>query len=577
MMIPGKLRRASFVAGLTTVLTLVPTAAFGAWLSDGDGSTGVTATSVNKASKPSVEAGEGSVTISWARSTLASGDSVGYYDVLRDGAPVCSSADVDDATASCTDPEPAGHEVIYRVVAGIGTNWTGPASDGTDFTYDTTAPDAPSAPDLIADDDTGSSDDDNITSKSTVTVTGTAEAGSTVRIYRGTTELASGTATGGNYSIAIALIEGENTIHATATDAAGNISSSSTVTVILRDSAGRNTPSAPDLIAADDTGSSNTDNLTNKSTVTLTGTADSGSIVHIFRGTTELGSGTAAGGAYSISINLVAGTNAVFANASDAAGNTSANSGTTTITLDNTPPSPAPSTPDLATADDTGVSSTDNVTNKATVLVTGTAGVGATVKIVQGTTELASGTAAGGNYSISITLPSEGANVIHAAVFDDAGNVAASGTLTITRDQTAPTVVMQYPTASSTINNGQWNNGNCADAAPAGVGAAGLCGTADGTGSAVVSVEYELRATTPNPDTCFPGSGAFAAASCGTWRSPTQLLGAVTDQARRWGISVAFGTIPTGSNELRVRVVDAAGNASFGTAPGGTATVTFTK
>ncbi|MBO52926.1 MAG: hypothetical protein CMJ69_19355, partial [Planctomycetaceae bacterium] len=57
-------------------------------------------------------------------------------------------------------------------------------SDATtdELTVDTTAPDAPSVPDLSAASDSGTADDDNLTNDTTPTVSGTAEAGSTVTL-----------------------------------------------------------------------------------------------------------------------------------------------------------------------------------------------------------------------------------------------------------------------------------------------------------------------------------------------------------------------------------------------------------
>jgi hypothetical protein len=104
-------------------------------------------------------------------------------------------------------------------------------SDNASYMVDTTAPSAPSAPDMTAGTDTGSSSTDNITSNTTPTFTGTAESGSTVKLYDtdGTTLLGTGTATGGNYSIAVStLTSGAHTITAKATDTAGNVSSAST-------------------------------------------------------------------------------------------------------------------------------------------------------------------------------------------------------------------------------------------------------------------------------------------------------------------------------------------------------------
>ena len=55
----------------------------------------------------------------------------------------------------------------------------------TSSEFDWIAPSAPSIPDLSADSDTGSSSTDNITTDTTPTFTGTAEAGSTVTLYNG--------------------------------------------------------------------------------------------------------------------------------------------------------------------------------------------------------------------------------------------------------------------------------------------------------------------------------------------------------------------------------------------------------
>lgn len=98
------------------------------------------------------------------------------------------------------------------------------------YTVDTTAPWAPSAPDLASASDSGTSGYDNITNTTTPTFTGTAEAGSTVRLYDsdGVTELGSAVATGGNWTItSTALAAGTHTITAKATDTAGNVSAAS--------------------------------------------------------------------------------------------------------------------------------------------------------------------------------------------------------------------------------------------------------------------------------------------------------------------------------------------------------------
>ncbi|MCX5944140.1 MAG: FG-GAP-like repeat-containing protein [Cyanobacteria bacterium] len=96
---------------------------------------------------------------------------------------------------------------------------------------DTTAPDAPTGLDLSAGSDTGSSSTDNLTSHSTPTISGSAEALSTVVLYDtdGTTSLGSTTAdANGAWSITTSTLSaGSHTLTAKASDAASNTSTAS--------------------------------------------------------------------------------------------------------------------------------------------------------------------------------------------------------------------------------------------------------------------------------------------------------------------------------------------------------------
>ena len=101
----------------------------------------------------------------------------------------------------------------------------------TGFISDTTAPSAPSVPDLTAGTDSGTSSTDGLTNVTTPTFTGTAEAHSTVEILVGGVVKGSGVATGGNYSVTIpggnALAPGTHSVTARATDAGNNTSPAS--------------------------------------------------------------------------------------------------------------------------------------------------------------------------------------------------------------------------------------------------------------------------------------------------------------------------------------------------------------
>jgi len=98
-------------------------------------------------------------------------------------------------------------------------------------------------------------------------------------------------------------------------------------------------PSIPDLIAIHDTGLSNTDNYTSVSTPTLTGTAETDSTVKLYEGQTLMGTGTAIGGTWSITLSSLTAESlhTITAQATDAEGNTGLSSTGLEITLDTLP------------------------------------------------------------------------------------------------------------------------------------------------------------------------------------------------------------------------------------------------
>ncbi len=102
------------------------------------------------------------------------------------------------------------------------------------ISVDTLAPVAPSTPDLATGTDSGDSDSDNITSDTTPTLSGTAESGTTIKLYSdqeggGSTLLASGSATGGTWDLTTSALTANVThsITATATDTLGNVGAAS--------------------------------------------------------------------------------------------------------------------------------------------------------------------------------------------------------------------------------------------------------------------------------------------------------------------------------------------------------------
>ncbi|WP_246682665.1 Ig-like domain-containing protein, partial [Mesorhizobium sp. B3-2-1] len=218
-----------------------------------------------------------------------------------------------------------------------------------------------------------------------------------------------------------------------------------------------------DLAAADDTGSSSTDNITkNTSALTISGSGENGATVTLFddannNGVVDagesLGTATVSGGAFSLDVSLAQGTHNVRAIQTDIAGNAGAasTSHALDITVDTTAPA-APTGLDLAAADDTGSSSTDNITkNTSALTISGSGENGATVTlfddannngVVDAGESLGTATVSGGAFSLDVSL-AQGTHNVRAIQTDVAGNAGAASTshaLDITVDTNAPTV-----------------------------------------------------------------------------------------------------------------------------------------
>ncbi|WP_199237381.1 Ig-like domain-containing protein, partial [Azospirillum sp. TSH64] len=336
---------------------------------------------------------------------------------------------------------------------------------------DTTAPGAPTAPDMTAGTDSGSSSTDNVTSNTTPTFTGTAEPNSTVTLYDtdGTTVLGTGTTDGsGNYSVTAttALTPGTHTLTVKATDAAGNVSSVSGGLSVTVDTSAPATPGTPVLPAASDTGISASDGITRTTTPTITGTAEPNSTVTLYDtdGTTVLGTGTADGsGNYSVTVAtaLSTGPHTLTVKATDAAGNVSPASSGLSVTVDSTAPTVTGVT--SSTADGSykaGDTISIQVSLSETVIVNGTP----TITLSNGRTATYSGSSGTGTLTFTYTVQagdtaadldyaSTGALALNGGtITDTAGNDAATtlpavgggsslgGTKNIVIDTTAPTV-----------------------------------------------------------------------------------------------------------------------------------------
>ena len=133
---------------------------------------------------------------------------------------------------------------------------------------------------------------DGITNANVLTLTGTAQANSTIKLYDGATLLGSATANGsGAWSFATAaLTDGTHSFTATATDSSGNTSAASSVTSVIVDTVAPVTPTIS--LQSVDSGIVG-DGITNVNVISLTGTAEINSTIKVYDGATLLGSAMA--------------------------------------------------------------------------------------------------------------------------------------------------------------------------------------------------------------------------------------------------------------------------------------------
>ena len=404
------------------------------------------------------------------------------------------------------------------------------AGAATGIVVDTLAPTTPGLA-LAAASDTGVVGD-GITAAATQTLTGTAEAGSTLTLTDGTALLGTATASStGSWHYAASLASGRHAIGATATDTAGNVSGRAILALVIDGTA----PDAPTLVlaAASDSGASDSDGITSVARPTISGMAEAGSRVVVTdttaAGTVTLGTITASGGAWSLAAPALAqGVNILAATATDAAGNVSAAS-TLTVTLDTVAPA-TPAAPRLAAASDSGVQG-DNLTDAKAQTITGTAEAGSTVTLFDNGTQLGTAVAASatGTWSIVAHLL-DGVHTLADTATDAAGNVSARSAALALRIDTAAPGAPTLAMAGAAVTT---------DSAAAGVAGGVLAGSAtptlSGTAEAGSTVTLLEGATVV---------GRAVAASNGAWSATL-------------AASLALGT-----TVLTATATDAAGNVS---------------
>jgi len=210
---------------------------------------------------------------------------------------------------------------------------------GQIYTIDKTPPAVPTALDLAAASDVGSSNADNITNDDTPQINGNGENTSVVTLSSNLDGvIGTDTASGGTWAIITSTLQhGVHTITATATDALGNTSAASAPLIVNIDTM-ISTPTGLDLAASSDSAINN-DDITSDNTPQITGDADANSSVALTSNLDgSVGSGTA-NSPFSITTStLQDGVHSLTAVATDIAGNVSSASTPLSVTIDTMAP-----------------------------------------------------------------------------------------------------------------------------------------------------------------------------------------------------------------------------------------------
>ena len=452
------------------------------------------------------------------------GSTINVYDtssgtpVLVGTATVQSGGSYTVTTSVLVD----GNHPLYITATDTAGNESLPTLIGT-WTIDTAAPSAPAFGTVTQ--NTGASATDKITSDNTLTIignAGSAEPGTTITVYDNGVSV--GTAVvdaNGSYSVTTSVLsDGNHPLSITATDAAGNQSSPTSLGTWTIDTVA---PTSPVVISvSDDNGRSNSDKITSDNTLTVTGTTEPNSLVTIYgyihnsatnTDTTRVVVGTGyadANGNYAVTTNTLADNilnekYVLSVTATDVAGKESTATSIGAWAISTSIPNPPVVT---SVSQDTGFSSTDKLTNDTTLTVTGTGTPGTTVTIYDGNTLVGTGLVdSNGNYAVTTSALANGLHTLSASATNPSGFEGIStqlGTWTVdTVDPIQPTL---------TANNGLPLVSGLANSAEPGstvsvvIGGATYTAIVDGTGAWSINLA-----------TAIPASGSAPALATGTF------------------------------------------------------------
>ena len=403
----------------------------------------------------------------------------------------------------------------YFVIDSAGNTST--ESAGINIFIDATAPLKPNDPDLYTDWDTGTSSTDNVTNLSGISFSiSNIVGGDSIFIVNAATNVVGADLSSNTSTDVSVLTANTNTYAAFAKDPAGNVSlTSGTLSVTVDQTATDVTGVAVDLHPDSDTGVANDDNITNDDTptFTVTGLTVTDSVwLYVDDVIDQRGIATSATYSFTTS-SLNDNTHEIKIKAKDYAGNISDFSSSLNIRVDTTPFA-ITSVPDLLDTDDTGISSTDNITNKRkpsfefSQLSSKTDSIRLFIN-----NGISNEFIVGGRKNIDVlkdtlTIPNasrldEGTYIFTYVVIDSAGNIStASAADTIEVDFTAPDTP-NAPDLAASDDSGESDSDALTNVASMAITASGLT-------SGDFGLLYRVGASTTLLDSLIvPGSGSL--------------------------------------------------------------------
>ncbi len=373
------------------------------------------------------------------------GDSIQLYDssIALGSAYTLTSTDITNGYADVPTGSLSNgttYTINAKVIDVAGNSSS--ASDNFITTIDTTPPAPPTITSVDDDVDPmqGNIASGSSTNDTTLMLTGTAEANSTVTVYNGANNLGTASNNGsGAWTFNTATLDNgsQYSFTTTATDATGNVSGASAAFVINVDTT--ITSGSLGLANYTDSGTSSSDFISNDNSFDLSlGGQESGATVGYevsTNGGSDWTSTTTAQG------DLSDGSYQFRASVADAAGNT-AKSNTMSLRVD----AAAPNTPLITSISDDTVPITGSIanggsTNDTVLLIAGTADANSNITIYNGNASLGTATidSSGAWTFTTATLSNGSTYLFNATATDAAGNVsAASDNYTVTVDTSVP-------------------------------------------------------------------------------------------------------------------------------------------